>query len=110
MQIKDKLLSVFKEKEGRIFQPEKIIDLVCEAFPDTNRTSVLPSDYCYNRKNEGINFQSHLHLFLSLKDESYVYLGPHFPYNGPVYWINEHVGNLAKGVYTPLPNLNTDIK
>jgi hypothetical protein len=76
--------------------------MVQEAFPGTEKSSILPSDYCYNRTNEGINFQTHLHLFLSLNDGSYVYLGPQFPYNGPVYWIDAHVGNLVvKGVYTP---------
>ena len=28
-----------------------------------NPDSVMPSDYCYNRLNKGINYEKHLHLF-----------------------------------------------
>ncbi|WP_456061945.1 DUF7225 domain-containing protein [Anaerococcus vaginalis] len=35
---------------------------------------VFPADYCYNRTNEGIDFEKHSHLFEKDDDGSYVVL------------------------------------
>ncbi|MDU0946027.1 MAG: hypothetical protein ACLTA8_01175 [Intestinibacter bartlettii] len=46
---------------------------------------VFPADYCYNRTNEGIDFEKHSHLFEKDDDGSYVVLGENYQYSGPVY-------------------------
>ncbi len=60
MKIKDKVLSVFQDRIGQNFSREEIIDLVVIAYPGTNRSSVIPSDYCYNLINVGIPFNFHI--------------------------------------------------
>lgn len=52
-----------------------------------SRGSYIPSDYCYNWKNKGIDFETQPHYFL--KDETtrglYKYVGKNYIYNGPIY-------------------------
>lgn len=49
----------------------------------TNPGSIMLSDYCYNRYNEGIAFTHH--LFEYVTRSTYKYLGEHYPYTGYVY-------------------------
>ena len=51
----------------------------------TNRGSVIPSDYCYNRTNKGIEFLKKPRLLCSLGDGMYECLGEDYPFNEPVY-------------------------
>lgn len=46
--------------------------------------SYIPSDYCYNRKNKGINHEEQPHYFLYLKRGVYKYVGKNFVYNGVI--------------------------
>jgi hypothetical protein len=96
--IKQKVLSSFKGKEQQIFRPHEIIDLVLQKYPGTNRTSILPADYCYNRINKGIKFN--FHVFESLPDGTYKFLGLNYPFTGPVLWKGEQVGTMKNGRYT----------
>ncbi|MDD5792117.1 MAG: hypothetical protein PUD22_06020 [Erysipelotrichaceae bacterium] len=64
--------------------PDQLFALVTEAYP-INRNSFLPADYCYNRTNEGINFEKHVHLFERTEDGEYLILGEDYTYSGPVY-------------------------
>ena len=64
---------------------DELYSLVIAKF-NMNRNSFLPADYCYNRTNEGINFQKHSHLFERTDDGYYLVLGEHYPYSGPVYY------------------------
>jgi hypothetical protein len=50
----------------------------------TNRSSIIPSDYCYNRRNKGIPFDKH--IFEWLGRSQYRYLGENHPYSGRVVW------------------------
>ena len=50
-----------------------------------NESSIIPSDYCYNRYNNGINYEKHLHLFEYLGNGKYKYLGIEYPYTGKIY-------------------------
>lgn len=50
-----------------------------------NKGSVIPSDYCYNRCNNGINYEKSLHIFEYLEDNRYKYLGENYPYTGFIY-------------------------
>ena len=49
-----------------------------------NPDSVMPSDYCYNRLNKGINYEKHLHLFEYTDAKTYRYLGLDYPYSGKI--------------------------
>ena len=51
----------------------------------TNEGSIIPSDYCYNRLNNGINYEEQLHLFEYLGRNRYKYLGMNYPYTGKVF-------------------------
>ena len=51
----------------------------------TNSGSVIPSDYCYNRTNKGIEFMKKPRLFAFLGDGMYECLGEAYPFNGSVY-------------------------
>jgi len=46
--------------------------------------SYIPSDYCYNRKNKGINFDKQPHYFLFLGKGVYRYVGKNYDYNGVI--------------------------
>jgi hypothetical protein len=96
LKIKDKFLSVFQDKFGKEFSRKEIIDLLIIAHPGTNRSSIIPSDYCYNIVNVGIPFD--VHIFEYLGGGRYKYLGPKYQYTGPIYWKNEKVGKWEKGI------------
>jgi hypothetical protein len=51
----------------------------------TNGGSIIPSDYCYNRTNKGIEFSKKPRLFSFLGDGMYECLGENYPFNGSVY-------------------------
>ncbi len=51
--IKDKIVNALKGKENEILKTSEIIDLVLKKYPITNKTSVIPTDYCFNKKNKG---------------------------------------------------------
>jgi len=97
IKIKDKVLSVFQDRIDEKFSREEIIDLVVIAYPGTNRSSVIPSDYCYNLINATLPFD--LHIFESLGEGQYKWLGPNYPYTGPIYWKGEQVGKWEEGTY-----------
>lgn len=44
----------------------------------------IPSDYCYNRKNNGINYDKQPHYFLYIKRGKYKYVGKNYTHNGTV--------------------------
>lgn len=44
----------------------------------------IPSDYCYNRKNNGINYEKQSHYFLYLGLGKYKYVGKDYKYTGEV--------------------------
>lgn len=51
----------------------------------TNTGSIIPSDYCYNRTNKGIEFLKKPRLFSFLGDGLYECLGEDYSFNGSVY-------------------------
>lgn len=46
--------------------------------------SYIPSDYCYNRKNKGINYDKCPHYFLYLSHGVYQYVGKKYNFTGEV--------------------------
>ena len=79
----------------------------------TNSGSIIPSDYCYNRVNKGIEFHKKPRLFRFLGDGMYECLGENYPFDGPVYTQPKGtkaeiiVGCWENGVFTP--NANWDL-
>ena len=69
---------------GTIVTRQQLSQMVMEAYPH-NHNSFLPADYCYNRTNKGISFETHVHLFEFLDDGRYRILGEDYPYSGAVY-------------------------
>lgn len=69
---------------GTEFSRSEIVGLVSEKF-GRNPDSVIPSDYCYNRLNSGINYEKYLHLFEYTDRNTYKYLGVDYPYTGKIY-------------------------
>ena len=84
LKIKQKVQNVFQNRNGEKFTRKEIIDLVVNTYPGTNRRSVIPSDYCYNRINSGDRFD--FHLFEWLDQDRYLCLGLNHPYTGTIYW------------------------
>jgi hypothetical protein len=99
MNIFDKILSSMKNQEYKIFSCEEIIDIVIDYYPDTNRSSVIPSDYCYNMINKGIKFRKDNRLFENHGGE-YRYLGLNYNYNGKIYWKGKAVGQWENGEFS----------
>lgn len=46
------------------------------------KDSYIPSDYCYNRRNNGIEYEKQPHYFLYLKRGKYKYVGEKYLYKG----------------------------
>jgi hypothetical protein len=93
--IKEKVIRVLQNRMGEEFSREEIIDLICLDYPDTNRSSVMPSDYCYNMVIAGIIFD--FQMFEHLEKAQYHCLGRHYFYIGPIYWNGKQVGERQEG-------------
>jgi hypothetical protein len=61
-----KVINVFEDQIRNEFLREEIIDLVMNAYPGTNRASVITSDYCYNMVNQGIIL---IFIYLNLSEK-----------------------------------------
>lgn len=95
----DKIRNVFSNEVGKSFTRGEIINLVIEKYPDTNKGSVIPSDYCYNMINKGTSFQNH--IFEQIETGHYKVLGPNCDYAGPIFWKGEQVGEWKNGEMQP---------
>lgn len=97
MPVEEKVLETFQGKDGKEFWRKEIVELVIKKFPDTNKSSIMPSDYCYNITNNGIKFN--FHVFKWLSRGKYKYLGQHLKYSGKVYWKGLEYGVWVNGVF-----------
>jgi hypothetical protein len=82
MTIFQQLKEVLKDKTGMIVKSSDVIEMLRSRF-GTNPSSVILSDYCYNRYNDGIKFTKH--IFEYLGSNTYKYLGENYPYTGLIY-------------------------
>lgn len=79
----------------------------------TKSGSIIPSDYCYDRVNKGIDFHKKPRLFAFLGDGMYECLGENYPFNKPAYTHGRddkcdiEVGRWNNGVFEK--NTNWDI-
>lgn len=65
----------------------EIIEAVHQKY-NTNRSSIIPSGYCYNITNLGKQISHAMDLFCIFEyvgRNTYKYLGKNYPYTGPVY-------------------------
>lgn len=84
LSILDLVVETFKNTPiNSEFTRSEIVNLVASKF-GCNPTSVIPSDYCYNRLNNGINYEKYLHLFEYTDTKTYRYLGLDYPYTGKI--------------------------
>lgn len=85
MTILDKVRDTFKNCEiGSELSRQEIINKVVIKH-GCNPGSIIPSDYCYNRINNGIDFEKFLHIFEFLGSCMYKYLGENYPYSGTIF-------------------------
>lgn len=98
MTIRDKLLAVFANQTNERLSRQEIIDFVLEKYPDTNATSIIPTDYCYNRINKDKSSFT-LRFFEQTEKGMFVHLGVKFPYTGSIFWKGEEVGKWDQGEY-----------
>ena len=83
--IQQEMIETFLDtKIGTTFSTSEIKDMVNSKF-GRNKSSIIPSDYCYNRYNFGINYEKQLHLFQYLDNGEYKYLGVEYPYSGKIF-------------------------
>lgn len=87
MKVVDQVRNSFYDIDiNEIFTRDEIVDRVVLKYK-TNRSSVIPSDYCYNRTNNDIQkrFSKQLHIFEYLSNGKYKYLGENYSYVGNIY-------------------------
>ena len=108
MKIFNQIIEICKDKKGEILTSKQIKNMLKLKF-NINSSSIIPSDYCYNRTNKDVNFNQH--LFIRINRTEYKYLGENYPYTGRIYWkpkqeTNElFVGEWENGKYTFFQNI-----
>ena len=111
MKISEQFKQTFRDTDtGTEFTKADIVQEMRSRF-GTNESSIIPSDYCYNRLNNGIDFTSQMHLFEYTSDKTYRYLGENAPYSGPVFHKPKGcpeicVGHMKNGIFTLNPPEN----
>jgi hypothetical protein len=93
----EKVSTVFKDSQiGNIFSKNQIKEMVHDAYPDTEISSVIPLDYCYNRIN-GDKRSFAFRVFKAIRDNQFEWLDENYPYNGKIWWKNTEVGKWEDG-------------
>lgn len=80
--IYEQLIEVLAGHEGKLVTSKEIKEQLHSLY-NTNKSSVLLSDYCYNRYNDGIPFTKH--LFHYVDRNVYKYIGEHASYTGLIF-------------------------
>ncbi len=77
-----KVLHLFEK--NKVYQRRQILDILNLIYH--NETSIIPSDYCYNRINLDIanDFEKRMHIFIYIKKNNYKFVGEKFPYTGDI--------------------------
>ena len=82
MTIYEQMLSIFTGAESRLYTAGEIKSEL-ETRYGTNPSSVIPSDYCYNRWNLGVTTQQP--IFVRVGSGEYRFIGPDQPYTGLIF-------------------------
>ncbi len=77
-----KVMHIFER--DKVYQCRQILDILNLVYH--NETSIIPSDYCYNRINLDIaeNFEKRMHIFEYIKKDNYRFLGENYSYSGDI--------------------------
>ena len=68
---------------GHLVERKELLSLLQDTY-QVKESSAMPSDYCYNRVNNGISLTKPT-LFEYIGPGRYRCLGAGYPYNGPIY-------------------------
>ncbi len=93
MKIKELFIKVFSDELIHTkYSRYQIVDLIQAEAKKNNlsysKDSILPSDYCYNRCNAGIIYDTIPHLFLLSDEDLYEYVGNNYKYDGDIINVN----------------------
>lgn len=99
-EVMKQIVSAFKEFVdtyglGYIATRAELINFVHDKY-DIKKGSIIPSDYCYNLINDGIDLSKPT-IFEHVGRGSYRCLGENYPYNGKVYHNEQMVGLCEDG-------------
>ena len=100
---------IAKYGKGYIISIKELHEICYSRFYTAKR-SIIPSDYCYNRVNRGINFQKQPHFFSFLGKGMYKCLGENDLFSGEVYTrpkgetVDIKIGEWRKGILYPNAN------
>ena len=82
MTIYEELLAILDGTEGRLHTAGEIKSKMVQRY-GRNPSSVIASDYCYNRWNHGVTTQEPILVRAGLGE--YRFIGPNQPYSGLIY-------------------------
>jgi hypothetical protein len=77
MTIYNQIIDLLKDNVGRIVSSSEVLEALKD---ETKASSIILSDYCYNRKNDGIKFDKH--IFQYIDHNRYKFLGENYPFTG----------------------------
>ena len=84
MNIKEEIEEfVSSMKKGTIFSTKWFKTSLSKKY-NRSEGCYIPSDYCYNRKNKGINYDKQPHFFMYESRGKYKYVGKNYPFDGKV--------------------------
>jgi hypothetical protein len=81
MEIFEQVNHLLSKQKKTIFKTSEIKELMTRHY-GVNENSVIPSDYCYNRTNNGIEFDKHILLYVNRG--VYQYIGLNCKYTGNI--------------------------
>lgn len=85
MTIKEEVQNTFAGTEiGTLFTRAEIIEKVHNKY-GRNAESIIPTDYCYNRINNGLCLENHFAIFEYTFDKQFKYLGVDYLYTGAIF-------------------------
>ncbi|MHC1730662.1 MAG: hypothetical protein AB9888_01320 [Bacteroidales bacterium] len=79
MTIYQQIKDLLKDEVGSDVRSSDVKSRLFEKY-GTNQSSIILSDYCYNRINDGIAFDKHIFQYLS--PGKYKYLGENYSFTG----------------------------
>jgi len=84
MTIYQQIKKIMEGKDGRVVTSAFLKNEMKNKF-GVNPNSVIPSDFCYNRVNDGIKFHKDNRIFEYIGRNTYKYLGEKYPYTGKIW-------------------------
>lgn len=102
MTIYEQLIAACAPFTGQLLTAAEIKRIVNEQY-GTLESSIIPSDYCYNRINKGTSSQKP--IFEYIDNGYYRYLGLDYKFSGPLYQKPKHqemeqIGEWRDGILT----------